>query len=31
MAKRLEDLEAVKSMLSPEEYDDKRACILEKL
>lgn len=30
-AKRLEDLEAVKSMLSPEEYDEKRKRILEKL
>ena len=29
--KRLEDLEAVRSMLSPEEYDEKRARILEKL
>jgi hypothetical protein len=31
MAKQLEDLEAVKAMLSPEEYTEKRAHILEKL
>mmetsp|Transcript_10940 Transcript_10940/g.19822 ORF Transcript_10940/g.19822 Transcript_10940/m.19822 type:complete len:223 (+) Transcript_10940:194-862(+) len=30
-AKRLEDLEAVKSMLSPEEYDEKRARIVAEL
>jgi hypothetical protein len=30
-AKRLEDLEAVKYMLSPEEYDEKRARIVAEL